>query len=292
MYPGMSYPPPQPAYSPYPPPPIRPSGTHQPSTGRQPTNDTGVKAKRRLVRDPLSVVLILVTVVALGVGGLIGAEFFGRHVAETKVAQATECVTKDKASVTFGVAPPFLYQHITGRYTGIAIQTAGNQIKEARGMTAVIDIYDADLHGTADSKGTIGALNATFTWSTNGIKDTVQNLLPVVGSFVKSVMTNPDDGTVELKSELGLANVKVKPQVVDNSLSLQVVGVSGLGMPILPTETVQPALDTFTKQLTNRFPLGIRPDSVRVTGAGVVGHFSTRHVTIPARTEDPCFGKL
>jgi hypothetical protein len=268
-------------YSPYPPPP-----------GPQPTNDAGTQASRRRVGDPLSVVLILVTVVALGVAALIGSEFFGRHVAEIKVAQATECVTKDKASVTFGVAPPFLLQHIRGRYTGIAIQTAGNQIKEAKGMTAVIDIYDVDLHATANSKGTIGALNATFTWSTKGIMETVQNVLPVVGSFVKSVMTNPDDGTVELKSELGLADIKVKPQVVNNSLWLQVVGVSGLGIPILPKETVQPALDTFTEQLTNRFPLGIRPDRVRVTGSGVVGHFSTRNATIPARTEDPCFGKL
>jgi hypothetical protein len=279
---------------PYPPPPGQPSGPDQPAntrlSGQQATNDSSVEAKRRLVRDMPSVVLILFTVVALGVAALIGAELFARHVAETKVAQATECVTRDKSSVLFGVAPPFLLQHITGRYTGISIQTAGNQIKEAKGMTAMVHIYDVDLHGNANSKGTIGALNATLTWSAKGIKETVQNALPVVGSLVMSVMTNPDDGTVDLKTELGLGDVKVKPQVVNNSLSLQVVGVSGWGIPILPKQTVQPALDIFTKQLTNRFPLGIHPDSVRVTGAGVVGHFSARNATIP--TEDPCFAKL
>jgi hypothetical protein len=250
-----------------------------------------VKTKNRFLRDPLSIVLILVTVVALVVAALIGAELYARRVADNKVTQATECVTQDKASVSFGVTPPFLWQHITGRYTGIAIKTAGNQIKEAKGMAADVNIYDVDLNGTGNSKGTIGELDATLTWSSDGIKETVQSAIPMVGELVSSVTTNPNDGTVELKGPLGVGSVTVKPQVVNNNLSLQVVDMSGLGMP-LPKETVQPALDTFTSQLLAKYPLGIHADSVQVTSTGVVGRFSTRNATIPAAQSNPCFASL
>jgi hypothetical protein len=252
-----------------------------------------VKTKHRFLRDPLSIGLILVTVVALVVAALIGAELYARHVADNKVTQATECVTRDKASVSFGVTPPFLWQHITGRYTDIAIKTAGNQIKEAKGMTADVNIYDVDLHGTGNSKGTIGALDAILTWSSEGIKETVQSAIPIVGELVSSVTTNPNDGTVELKGPLGAGSVTVKPQVVNNNLSLQVLDMSVglLGMP-LPKETVQPALDTFTSQLLEKYPLGIHADSVQVTSTGVVGHFSTRNAAIPAAQSDPCFAGL
>jgi hypothetical protein len=276
-------------------PPGWPVGPQEPATTRlpdqPPTKDTWVKTKRHRLRDPLSVVLILVTVAALVVAALIGADLYAQHIADNKVTQATECVTHDKASVAFGALPPFLWQHITGRYTDLAITTAGNQIKEAKGMAADVNIYDVDLHGTATSKGTIGALDATLTWTSGGIKETVQDTLPVVGQLVSSVTTNPSDGTIELKGPLGLGSVTVKPQVVNNNLSLQVVDMSGLGMPF-PRESVQPALDTFTNQLTNRYPLGIHPDSVQVTSTGVVGHFSTRNATIPPQSQDPCFAKL
>ncbi|WP_307857315.1 DUF2993 domain-containing protein [Mycobacterium sp. SM1] len=250
-----------------------------------------MKTKRRLLRDPLSVALILITVAALTVAALIGADLYAQRIADNKVAQAAQCVTRDKVSVAFGPLPPFLWQHITGHYTDIAIKTAGNQIKEAKGMAADVNIYDVDLHGTTTSKGTIGALDATLTWSAQGIQETVQDTLPVVGQLVSSVTTNPGNGTIELKGPLGLGSVTVRPQVVDQRLTLQVVDLSGLGLPF-PRESVQPALDTFTSQLLSRFPLGIHPDSVQVTPTGVVGRFSARNATIPAQSQDPCFAKL
>ncbi|MDI3312831.1 MAG: DUF2993 domain-containing protein [Mycobacterium sp.] len=278
-----------------PPPPGRSAGPQQPVgvalPGRPPPKDAPVKTKRRLLRDPLSVVLILITAVALSVAALIGADLYAQHIADNKVAQAAQCVTRDKVSVAFGPLPPFLWQHLTGHYTDIAIKTAGNQIKEAKGMAADVHIYDVDLHGTATSKGTIGALDATLTWSAQGIKETVQDTLPVVGQLVSSVTTNPGNGTIELKGPLGLGSVTVRPQVIDDRLVLQVVDLNGLGMPF-PRESVQPALDTFTGQLMSRFPLGIHPDSVQVTATGVVGHFSSRNATIPAQSQDPCFAKL
>ena len=55
---------------------------------------------------------------------------------------------------------------------------------------------------------------------------------------------------------------------------------------------MQPALDAFSKQLTDNYPLGIHADSVQVTDSGVVGQFSTQNASIPKDNQDPCFAGL
>ncbi|OBH17116.1 hypothetical protein A5710_10345 [Mycolicibacter sinensis] len=244
-----------------------------------------------VLRDPLALVLIFVTVIALALAGLIGAELIARRIADNKVAKATECVVHDKAKVSFGVTPPFLWQHFTGNYTNISIHTAGNQVKDAQQMTADLNISDVDLHGTGDSKGTIGALDATLTWPAAGIKETVQSMVPILGNLVSDLKTNAKDGTVELNGAFGLATVVVKPEVVDGGLSLQVQKLTGLGALTLPRESIQPELDRFAKELTKKYPLGLRADSIQVTDTGVVARFSTRNATMP-KSDDPCFAHL
>lgn len=244
-----------------------------------------------VLRDPLALVLIFVTVIALALAGLIGAELIARRIADNKVAKATACVVHDKASASFGVTPPFLWQHITGNYTNISIHTAGNQVKDAKQMTADLSISDVDLHGSGDSKGTIGSLQATLTWPSAGIKETVQSMVPILGNLVSDLKTNPQDGTVELNGAFGLATVVVKPEVVNGGLSLQVLKLTGLGALTLPRESLQPELDRFATELTKRYPLGLRADSIQVTDTGVVARFSTHNASIP-RTDDPCFANL
>jgi hypothetical protein len=244
--------------------------------------------RRFRLGDPLSIVLIVLIVVALLVAGVLGAELYARHRADSVVAAATECVVQDNATVSFG-AGPFLLQHITGHYGNISITTAGNQIKGAKGMKAQVNIDDVRLQGTANSKGTIGALDATITWTSDGIKQTVQNAIPLFGSFLGTVKTDPSTGTIQLQG--GLGSITAKPQVVNNGIGLQVSGVTGLGFT-LPSEAVQPALDAFTNQLTSNYPLGIHADSVQVTDSGVLAHFSTRNATIPAANQNPCFANL
>jgi hypothetical protein len=261
-----------------PPPPVEP-----PKKGSSP-----LLMIKRLFRDPLSIVLTVVIVVALVIAGILGAELYARHRADTVVATATECVVQDRASVSFG-ATPFLLQHMAGHYSNISITTAGNQIRAAKGMKAQIKIDDVRLQSNGNSKGTIGALDATITWSSDGIKQTVQSAIPLVGSFLTGVSTNPSAGTIEMQGALG--SITAKPQVVDNGISLQVVSLTGLGFT-LPSESVQPALDVFTSTLTKNYPLGIHADSVQVTDSGVISHFSTRNATIPAGSQDPCFANL
>jgi LmeA-like phospholipid-binding len=279
QFPPQGYPPPQ-NYPPAQTPASGDAGGPPPPTSRS--------FITRIFRDPLSIILVVVIVVALIVAGVVGAELYARHRADSVVAAATKCVVQDDVSVSFG-ATPFLLQHMTGHYGNISISTAGNQIRDAKGMKADITIDDIRLEDKGNTKGTIGALNATINWTTEGIKQTIQNSIPLVGSFVTSVSANPSDGTIELNAALG--DIITKPQVVDGGIALEVQELTGLGFT-LPREAVQPALDAFSSQLTKNLPLGIHADSVSVTDSGVIAKFSTQNATMPAGQEDPCFAGI
>lgn len=244
--------------------------------------------QRRFFRDPLSIALVFIIVTALALAGLLGFELYVRKAANSAVSQAVECVIEDQAEVSFGVRP-LLLQYLDGSYRDIAVHTAGNQIRLAQGMKLDLRLDDIRINKTDRSVGTLGALDATISWSNDGIQETVQDALPFLGGLVTGVRTNPDDGTIDIKGALG--TVTAKPQVIDDELQLEVVKLTGLGFT-LPRESVQPALDTFTKTLTKNLPMGIHADRVQVTDNGVAATFITRDAIIPNGRTNPCFSGI
>ena len=215
--------------------------------------------------------------VSLVAGGLLAAELYARHTAEGRVAASAECVVGDKVTVSFGLKP-LLLQHMTRDYGPISIITAGNQIRGANGMKAEVEIDNVHLDGNDPSKGTIGVLDAAVTWPSNGVTRSVQDAIPLLRSFVSGARTHPSDGTIELHGALG-SSIIVKPQVVNNAISLQVVSLTALGLT-LPRAGVQSELDAFTSQLAKDLPLGIHADTVQVTDEGMAAHFSTHRASI------------
>lgn len=283
-YPTAGYP--QPGYPPYPPPGHPEAPTQHIPAHDQPPEPEG--AGRRWWSDPLSIGLIAVIMVAVTLAGLLGAELYARNRADTIVAKAVSCVVQDSATASFGLRP-FLIQHFTHSYRDMRVETAGNRIREAQGMKLTLRLDDIRMNPTADSAGTLGSLDADVSWSTEGIKQTVKGIIPFLGGLVNGVSTNPQAGTLEVQGPLG--TVTVKPEVADGALLLTVAGVTGLGFT-LPSESVQPALDAFTKTLTTNLPMDIRAESVTVTDTGVNARFITRDATIPNGAQDPCFAGL
>ncbi len=278
----------------HPPPPAGQPG-YGPPPG--PPTSEGPALSRFGLRNPLSIVLIAVIVIGLVAAGLLASELYARHRAESVLAAAIECAVHDKASVSFG-ATPLLLQLATGHYRNISIHTAGNQIGKARGMKADVRIDDVWLDGDTDAMGTVGALNAIITWSADGIKQSIQEAIPLLRDLVTGVQTNPDDGTIKLQGNLG--SVTAKPHVKDGRVALQVLNVTGLGL-LLPSEMVQSALDAFTIHLAENYPLGIHADGVQITYDGVTAHYSNRVTSIPQGdqgtqankdNQDPCFANL
>lgn len=237
-----------------------------------------------------AVLLALSAVLVLALVALFGGQLYATHRAKSLVADAVQCEAEDTATVSFASDPLVLAQYFRGDYPHISVQTAGNQIRKAKGMQLDLDIRDIRLHKSADSKGTIGSLDGTITWPADGIKESIQDVVPVIGSIVTGkVTTDPDAGTVELKGLLNRATVK--PQIVDNGLKLQVVELEALGHD-LDTDTVQRNLDDLTAKVTGDLPLGIHIDSSQVTDSGVVVKFSTRNAAIPASSSSQCFARL
>ncbi|MCG5432293.1 LmeA family phospholipid-binding protein [Mycobacterium sp. MYCO198283] len=247
------------------------------------------RRRRFTPKDPLSWVLIAVIVMALVLAGLVGAELYARNRADDVVARVVSCVAKDDATVSFG-ATPFLWQHLTKHYDGISIETAGNRLRDAEGMKLDLRLDDVEVADTADSGGTVGSVDATITWTTTGIQQTVASSIPFIGgAAVSGVTTNPDDGTLTLQGVVG--TVTARPQVVNNAVSLEVLNVTGLGFS-LPRESLQPFVDAFTEQIAQSLPLGITPQTIEVTSDGVVSQFASRDAKLPKSQEDPCFAGI
>lgn len=256
------------------------------------SSDSSLPAKvKNLLSDPLSVVLVLVIAVALVAAGVLGGELYARSRADTVVASVVECIVEDSATASFDPLPPFLWQHVTGHYTNINIETAGNQIRDAKGMKVALQIEDVRLQETADASGTVGSLTADIAWSTEGIRQTVADMvqLPFIGSAISDVQTNASDGTIELKGLIG--TITAKPTVVNQGISLQILDLSAIGLS-WPRETLQPILDKFTAQITENYPMGIHAESVQVTDSGVTARFATQDATMPKAADDPCFAGL
>ncbi len=284
----LNVPRPVPRQAGYPPPPAPPPAASAqlpaPSEERAP-----VRTKRRL-RKPLVILLIGVVLVAVVLAGLVGAEVYARTQAQSKLAGAVACQAKDQATVNFGVMPPVLWQVITKHFTNISVHTAGNQLGSAKGMTADITLQDVDLSKTP---GTLGALDATITWPSEGIKETVAQK---ISEFkVKTVTTHASDGTIEIHGTL--ITVIMKPQVSNGKLSVQVVSVNvGKGFLSFPLgkekEKAQSKVDEMTNKLSDNAPLGGHVDNVQVTDSGITAHFSTHNATLPASGSNPCFANL
>jgi DUF2993 family protein len=273
---------------PGPPPPHEGTTTTRISTP-PPLPDAPVDTKRGVFANRTPILLVLAIVVLLVLATAIGAELYTRHLASSKVAQAVQCEVQDSASVSFAAAPPVLWQYLSSHYTDISVQTAGNQVRSAKGMKVSLDIRDIKLSSTNNSAGTIGSINGTVTWSSDGIKQSIQDAIPVLGKFVTGeVTTNPSDGTVSLKGMLDSATVK--PQIANNGLQLQVVSLSALGSK-MSTVDVQKHLDDLTSKATQNYPLGIHADSVKVTSNGVEATFSTQNATIPTSSSQPQSGQ-
>ncbi|WP_460355100.1 LmeA family phospholipid-binding protein [Mycobacterium sp. ZZG] len=258
--------------------PVPPQSTPPHAGEPAPRRRTGVTRRSGL--------LLGVIVVAALAGGLAGAELYARHRADDVLVGIAECVVEDGARISYGVNPPFLWQHLTGRYTNISVHTAGDRVQSADGMTADVTLEDVRLQDSADSKGTIGSLSATLTWRSDGIRDTAVANLPAVGELITGVRTDPAAGTLVL--DAGATMVTAKPVVTEGDLNLEVVAVDGP----FPKDVVQGALDDLTRKLNDNYPLGIHADSVQVTDAGVVGTFSSQDASIPREDANACFAPL
>lgn len=296
-------------YRPVPPmqPPVQPPlpPVQPPAPAAQPP------AKRKRSRGPIAIFLILVIVLATAAVGMIGAEFYARTVAVDKVKSATACFiegSEDSVDVTFENSPPVLMQYFNDKYTGFTIATDG-PIRGVDGVTTNIAVDDLDLNGGANDRGTIGAINATIDWTSEGMRQSANTALKeaideyLEGSFlsflsdwistdevVTNVKTDPSTGIVTLEGMFD-SSIAVKPETTADGgikLEIQPDGFTLGGDLDLPQEDLQEKLDEMTSELTDN-KYNLRVDSLDVTDSGVIAKFSASNIDIPASDGSSCF---
>lgn len=276
-----------------PPPPVQP-----PAPPAQPP------AKRKRSRGPIAIFLILVIILATAAAGLVGAEFYARAVAVDKVKSAAACFiegSEDSVDVTFENSPPVLMQYFDDKYSGFTIATNG-PIRGVDGVTTDIAVDDLNLNGGANDNGTIGAINATIDWTSEGMRQSANTALKeaideyLEGSFlsflsdwistdevVTNIVTDPSTGIVTLEGMFD-SRIAVKPETTADGgikLEIQPDGFTLGGDLDLPQEDLQEKLDEMTGELTDN-KYNLRVDSLDVTDSGVIAKFSASNVDIPA----------
>jgi hypothetical protein len=193
-------------------------------------------------------------------------------------------------------------QYFDDKYTGFTIATDGTPIRSVHGITADITVDDLDLNGGANDAGTIGAINATVDWTSEGMRESANAALKeaideylddsIFGfltdwistdEVVTSIETDPSTGIVTLHGMFD-STIAVKPETTaDGGIRLQIQPDSfSLGGDLdLPQEDLQSKLDEMTSDLTDN-KYNLRVDSLEVTDSGVVAKFSATDIDIPA----------
>ena len=100
---------------------------------------------KNLFRDPLSIVLVVVIVLALTAAGLLAGELYARNRADDIVARVVECVVQDQASASFGALPPFLLQPDQAEYEAFA-----GEARRLLGVAAFTVAWEAGRQAQCD----------------------------------------------------------------------------------------------------------------------------------------------
>lgn len=229
------------------------------------------KPRKSGLKSPRAIILIVIIVLALIFGLAAGAELIARWRAASVLDSVVNCITQDDSDVSFSTTPPFLYQYLTSDYAQISVETSGAKIREAEGMKADVTLSDIRLEDSGDSQGTIGSINATISWTSEGIQKSLADNVPLIGGSIDKVTTDASAGTISIEA-FG-STFSAKPTVVNGALSMDLVDVD--------IDLVKTTIDDLMEKLKDNYPLGIKADSVKVTDTGVEAQFSSQNATIP-----------
>ena len=250
----------------------------------------------------MSVLIIIAVVLALVAAALLGAEWYGRHAARDILQTAAACETKSDqeqtadnkqhVNVSFSSSPPVLWQYLTKHYTSIRVTTDGDHIGSVKGLKADILAQDIHLNPDGNKEGTIGSIDATISWTKDGILKTIQDKLDIADFLIEGVKTDPASGKITIEGTLD-SSVVLQPKIENGKLRLLIPddGIKLVGFS-LPRDSAQQELDDATKDLNDN-QLNVHADSVQVTNDGVELKLSARNSNIPSGGgEDTCFSSL
>ncbi|MFJ1459593.1 DUF2993 domain-containing protein [Nocardia sp. N2S4-5] len=219
-----------------------------PSGGR-----TGTRNLRRII-----LIVGLVVVLAV-VGTAAAAETYYRHRTEKCIATQVERDLGSKVSVGFG-PKPLLLTAFDHRIQYVDIKSDDAKFGPASDMKVHARLNDITLIDNGRGGADIGSSSADATWSNAGIAQTLQGL-------VSGVQSDPASGTLDVKVLGGIADMRLKPQIVGDRIEVTTQSAQLFGFG-LPTDLVDSIVDMMTESLQS-YPLDMQPTAVRVTDDGI-----------------------
>ncbi|MBF6464494.1 DUF2993 domain-containing protein [Nocardia beijingensis] len=221
---------------------------------------TNATSTSRITRRGLLIALTVVAVLLATV--LVGGEAYARHTVSNCISSQFEKEMGSKIDVGFG-PKPMLVTWIDGKVPSVRVNSADSKFGPAIGMGVHAVFRDVDV---ADPNGSvIGSSSADVTWSNEGIKETL-------GGMVSGVTSSADSGMLNLAVLGGIAELQLKPQIVNGAVQVETMSAELLGIG-LPADFVQSIVDLFTQSLQS-YPLGMTATEVKVTDSGVDVHLS------------------
>ncbi|MGY1946110.1 LmeA family phospholipid-binding protein [Nocardia asiatica] len=206
---------------------------------------------RRTLLIALTVVAVLLATV------LVGGEAYARHRVSSCISSQFEKEMGSKIDVSFG-PKPMLITWVDGKVPSVRVDSADTKFGPAVGMVVHSVFRDVDVH---DPNGAvIDSSSADVTWSNEGIKETL-------GGMVSGVTSSASTGMLTLSVLGGLAELQLKPQLVNGAVQVETMSAELLGIG-LPADLVQSIVDIFTESLQS-YPLGLTATEVKVTDSGV-----------------------
>ncbi|MGY2063840.1 LmeA family phospholipid-binding protein, partial [Nocardia gipuzkoensis] len=98
------------------------------------------------------------------------------------------------------------------------------------------------------------------TWSNDGIAKTLSGL-------VSGVQSDPSSGTLDVKVLGGIADLRLRPQIVGDQIQVTTESAQLFGLG-LPTDLVDGIVQLMTQSLQS-YPLDLKPTAIKVTDSGL-----------------------
>ncbi|WP_232851367.1 LmeA family phospholipid-binding protein [Nocardia acididurans] len=213
--------------------------------------------------------IIAIVAALVVVGGLAGGEAYARNKVSNCIAAGFEKQMGSKIDVAFG-AKPMLLTMFDGKVGKVTVDSDDTKFGPAQDMVVHATFNDIELKDGGRQGGTIGSSSADVTWSNNGIVKTL-------GGLVSGATSDPNADTLNFAVLGGIAELQVKPKVVNGKVDVETMSASLLGFG-LPTDLVDGIVDLLSESLQT-YPMGMQPTSVEVTKDGL-------HITLKGGRAD------
>lgn len=220
--------------------------------------------ERRKRRLPAALAAIGIVILLVVVGTAAAELYYRQQVGNCVTAQAEQELGSN-VSVQFGLRP-LLLTRIDHRIPTVTADSDNARFGPAINMTVHARLNDIHLDETGRT-ATVGNSSAEAFWSNQAIAQTLHGL-------ASDVTSSSETGIVSMTVLGGLANLELRPHIVDHAIQVDTVSSRGL-----PTTLVDDILELITQSLRT-FPLDMQADSLGVTGTGIVVKLSGGHTTL------------